>query len=230
MKSDHPFPGVDISVVHSDSMERDDLQAVHDLFDRSYEQANHEYLDHSLARLRQLGRAYKDGSLLGFALGDVVEAELPRLDGLQVLVLGGIGCVDPGRRRSGLFSHIANRTVLANGRLVAVRAARRRVLACGRMGHPAGFRSLNRMPSVVPSESCPPSRWHLEIAAVVADLYGSRLKPGSMVVEGSGRPIGYPRIEIDVEEEEWRVFENVHRDRGDSLLGLAWAPDAPDGW
>ena len=227
MKSAHPCPGVDISVIRTDAMERHDLQEVHDLFARAYEQANHEYLDHSLAQLRQVGRAHENGSLIGFALGEVVEAKLPRLDGLHVLVLGGIGCVDPGHRRSGLFSQITSRAALENGKLAA---ARGRVLACGRMGHPAGFRSMNRMPSVVPSESRPPSPWHLEIAALVADLYGVRLKPGSMIVEGSGRPVGYPRLEIDVEEEEWRVFENVDRDRGDSLLGLAWSPDAPDGW
>ena len=101
LKYDRPFPGVDISIGRAEVLARDDLREVHDLFDRTYEQANHEYLDHSLVRLRYIGRAREAGSLVGFALGDVVEAELPRLEGPQVLVLGGIGCIDPGHRRSG---------------------------------------------------------------------------------------------------------------------------------
>jgi hypothetical protein len=47
---------------------------------------------------------------------------------------------------------------------------------------------------------------------------------------GGGRPIGTPRIEIDVADEEWIPFRDVDRDRGDSLLALAWSPDAPPGW
>ena len=52
----------------------------------------------------------------------------------------------------------------------------------------------------------------------------------TFVCHGTGIPIGYPNIEMEVELDEWRVFEHVNRDRGDSLLGLTWSPDAPEGW
>ena len=89
---------------------------------------------------------------------------------------------------------------------------------------------MKDLPTVVPREGVVPSAWHLEVAARVAEIYGCRLKEGSMVVDGGGQPIGTPRIEIDVADEEWGSFREVDRDRGDSLLALAWSPDAPPGW
>jgi hypothetical protein len=43
-------------------------------------------------------------------------------------------------------------------------------------------------------------------------------------------PIGYPMLEFDVEPHEWELFEAVDRGRGDALLAIAWAPDAPPDW
>ena len=43
-------------------------------------------------------------------------------------------------------------------------------------------------------------------------------------------PIGFPIMEMDVQPEEWDAFAQVDRAHGDSLLGLCWLPDAPDGW
>jgi hypothetical protein len=50
------------------------------------------------------------------------------------------------------------------------------------------------------------------------------------VVVGKGKPIGYPKLEIIVDEKEWLPFNGVNRDRGDSLLAVSWNPDAPEGW
>jgi hypothetical protein len=62
-------------------------------------------------------------------------------------------------------------------------------------------------------------------------MYGvSGFDPDTFVCAGSGVPIGYPRIDMDVGPEEWDVFAPVNRERGDSLLGLCWIPDAPEGW
>ena len=41
---------------------------------------------------------------------------------------------------------------------------------------------------------------------------------------------GWPVIEIEATPEEWELFAPVDRSRGDSLLGLAWNPNAPEGW
>ena len=221
------LPEFEISAVRGTDLAGDELRELHDLFDLAYAEANHGYLDHSLERLGFVGRAHLRGSLVGLALGDVVDAELPRMDGPQRVVLGGIGCIDPAHRRGGLFSRICSVAVAANGKLAA---ATGRILACGRMGHPAGFRSLNHIPTVVPSETRPPSQWHLEVAAVVAELYGVQLERDSLIVQGSGSPIGFPRIDIDVDDAEWIPFREVDRSRGESLLALAWTPDAPDGW
>jgi hypothetical protein len=56
------------------------------------------------------------------------------------------------------------------------------------------------------------------------------LKPNSIVVQGSGKPVGYSDIEIQASETELLPFKQVNRDEGDSLLGIAWFPDAPPGW
>ena len=101
---------------------------------------------------------------------------------------------------------------------------------CGRMAHPASFRAMNRSPAVIPKHGVPLSDWQKEVGLCVAGLYGVNLDPETMVVIGSGVPIGYPIIEQDVTEEEWLLFKTVNRDRGDSLLGITWSPDAPEGW
>lgn len=64
----------------------------------------------------------------------------------------------------------------------------------------------------------------------MADLYGVELDPETFVVIGKGTPIGFPRLKVEVSEEEWLPFRPVNRLRGDSLLAVAWSPDAPPGW
>lgn len=227
MSASPDFPGIDFRVGRSDALQADELRAVHDLFERSYQRADHAYLDRSLSRLRYIARAQERGALVGFALADTRMAALPRFEEPQLLLLGGIGCIDPDHRRRGLFSHISRLAARADGPLTE-RA--KRFLACGRIAHPASFRAMMQFPSVIPRKGKRISRWHLQIAAAVASLYGVRLKGDSLIVEGSGAPIGYPRIEIDVAAEEWLPFREVDRERGDSLLTCAWIPDAPCGW
>jgi hypothetical protein len=83
---------------------------------------------------------------------------------------------------------------------VGVPEAPRRLL-CGRMAHPAAMRTIGRLPTSVPKRGVRPSAWHRQVG-----------------------------IEMEVEPHEWEVFAPVDRDRGDALLGIAWAPDAPEGW
>ena len=42
--------------------------------------------------------------------------------------------------------------------------------------------------------------------------------------------IGHPDMEIEADTEEWELFEQVDRDRGDALLTITWSPTAPPGW
>ena len=106
-----------------------------------------------------------------------------------------------------------------------------RRLSCGRMAHPAGMRPLARNPTVVPKPGVRPTPWQQEVGQYIAGAYGVHaFDPESFVCMGSGDPIGYPIIEVQVESEEWEVFRQVDRDRGDSLLAMIWSPDAPSGW
>ncbi len=216
----------DIQVYRTAEMPEGEAEHVHELFGRTYRQANHDYLDRSLATLNHVAVARDDGRFVGFALGDCLRTALPRMADLQTVTLGGIGCISQAYRRQGLFGHLEQLATRASG--VADTGSRR--LSCGRMAHPASFQSMARNPSVVPKLGVMTTEWQREVGLRIAELYRVNLDPATFVVQGSGTPIGYPNIEIDVPASSWRIFENVDRDRGDSLLGVAWFPDSPDGW
>jgi hypothetical protein len=195
------------------------------LFRASYREANEAYLERSLTRMRFIATATSAGAIAGFALGEMRIMELPRLP-QQAVALAGMCCVDAGLRRHGLFRELERRAFMAAGA-----ASGPRVLACGRMAHPASFRIMTNFPTRVPQRNIRPTPWQQEIGAIIARAYGVHgFDPETFVCAGSGTPIGYPRIDMDVRPEEWEVFAGVNRDRGDSLLGLCWFPDAPPGW
>ncbi len=217
---------IDTRVVRTDALTKDDLDVVHYLFDQSYRQANHAYLEKSFSRLRYIAIAVVGETPAGFAVADTVETDLPRMSGPKVVNLAGICCVAPEFRRVGLFRKLEGLAAGASG----VSRAGKRILVCGRMAHPASFRTISRSPAVIPKYGVPLSDWQKEIGLRAAELYGVNLNPETMVVIGEGVPIGYPIIEQDVTDEEWLPFQAVNRDRGDSLLGITWSPDAPEGW
>jgi len=211
-------------VATSDLGERD-LARVLALFRASYRAANEAYLKRSLTRLRFIATATSADILAGFALGEMRIMDLPRLS-QQAVALAGICCVDAGFRRRGLFRELERRAFMAAGIAFGPR-----VLSCGRMAHPASFRTFNWNPTHVPKRGVRPTPWQQEIGAAIAAAYGvSGFDPETFVCVGSGTPIGYPCIDMDVRPEEWDVFAPVNRDRGDSLLGFFWTPDAPEGW
>lgn len=195
------------------------------LFRASYRAANEAYLEQSLARFRFIATATSAEALVGFALGEMRLMDLPRLS-RQAVALAGICCVDPRFRRRGLFVELERRAFLAAGVTPGPR-----VLSCGRMAHPASFRTMLANPTHVPKRHTRPTPWQREIGTVIADAYGVHgFDPDTFACLGSGVPIGYPILDMDVRAEEWDVFAPVNRDRGDSLLGLCWMPDAPEGW
>jgi hypothetical protein len=99
------------------------------------------------------------------------------------------------------------------------------------MAHPAAFRVMAGNPTAVPRPGTSPTPWQQEIGRAIADIYGVHsFQPQTFVCKGTGKPIGYPVLEVEVEPKEWEVFRPVDRERGDSLLGIAWSPDAPPGW
>jgi hypothetical protein len=215
-----------IQLIPSRELSSQNLMDIHDLFDRNYQQANHAYLDQSLKKLRFTAMAFDGDLAVGFALGDAVRSELPKMDQRHCVALAGICCVSLDHRRQGLFSLLEIKSIRGSGEF----NGEERSLLCGRMAHPASFRTIRRFPSVVPQYGKVPTPWQKEVGLRVAELYGVVLDPETFIVRGKGSPIGYPKIEIDVSKEEWLPFKGVNRDRGDSLLGICWVPDAPKGW
>ncbi len=195
------------------------------LFRASYREANEAYLERSLSRLHFIATATSAGALAGFALGEMRIMDLPGV-AQQAVALAGMCCVDASLRRHGLFRELERRAFMAAGV-----ASGPRVLSCGRVAHPASFRTMTGNPTHVPKRRTRPTPWQQEIGAIIAKAYGvDGFDPETFVCSGSGTPIGYPRIDMDVRPEEWDVFATVNRNRGDSLLGLCWFPDAPQGW
>ncbi len=225
------------------------LAQFHHLFDLTYDQADHEYLDKSLSILRYIAVARltevapiepDDGrtpvfsgdygqdadQLIGFALGETRQLDLPGLPAQQV-GLAGLCCIDPRYRRRGLFRDL-ERSVIREG---LDKLLNGRILAAGRMAHPASFRIMASNPTVVPKYHVTPTKFQQQVGQIVADNYGvSSFDPLTFVCKGSGHPIGYPCMTVKVDPEEWRVFDSVDRTNGDSLLALAWIPDAPRLW
>ncbi|MFQ5380614.1 MAG: hypothetical protein ACE5EF_03180 [Dehalococcoidia bacterium] len=90
---------------------------------------------------------------------------------------------------------------------------------------------MSRNPSAVPQRGRRPTPWQQEVGKAVAEASRSPgFDPETFVVQGSGKPVGYPVMEIETTPEEWELFAAVDRDAGDSLLGIAWTPDPPPGW
>jgi hypothetical protein len=195
------------------------------LFEANYRNANAAFLDRSLAKIRHVALAYSHELPIGFALAETRVLDLPRLPA-QVVSLAGICCIAPEFRRRGLFGQLE---------LLAFRAARvpemPRRLLCGRVAHPAALRTIGQFSGAVPQAGRAPTAWQQEVGTEIAEAYGVHdFDPRTFVCIGDGQPIGYPKIEFDVEPHEWEVFEGVDRDRGDSLLAMAWVPDSPPEW
>jgi hypothetical protein len=219
------FSDFEFEVLEARRLAAEQRDALLRLFEANYERANPAFLDKSLAKLRRLAMAHREGVCVGFALAETRVIELPRISD-QVVTLAGLCCIAPEFRRRGLFTRLE---LLAAAVDDVPNPTRR--LMCGRMAHPAAFRTIGRLPGAVPAPGRPPTQWQQEVGTAIAEVFGVReFDPATFVCVGDGRPIGYPRIEFEVEAHEWEVFEAVDRDRGDALLALAWVPESPPGW
>jgi hypothetical protein len=217
--------GISIRTMPAETLAGDDRERVFALFDVAYRQANHAYLEKSLHQLRFLALADAGETLAGFSLADMRTLDLPRLPPTAVR-LAGMCCIDPGFRRRRLFGALEGAASQCAGI-----SPQGRWIMCGRMAHPASFRLMTLNPSAVPKRGARITPWQQEVGSAIAAAYGvQRFDPETFVCIGGGEPIGYPDFDMQVEESEWEVFRAVNRDRGDSLLGMAWAPDAPAGW
>jgi hypothetical protein len=215
----------DIRTVPTAELTPADREIMFALFASNYRDANRAYLEKSFGTLKYSAIATEHGTPAGFALAEMRIIDLPRLP-QQTVAMAGICCVDPAFRRRGLFGALETTAMMGAG-------IRRdgRYLSAGRMAHPASMRTMARNATVVPKPGVPITEWQRAVGRAIADAYGvAKFDDDTFVVHGSGAPIGYPVMEIEVEPEEWIVFERVNRDEGDSLLGVCWHPDAPEGW
>ncbi len=223
------YPDLEFRTVACADLTPSDRVAMFALFDVAYRDANHAYLEKSFGTLRWVALAWRGDTLAGFSLAESRIVDLPRLPE-SFVHLAGICCIAPDFRRRHLFATLERLAGLLPDGSVLDRAGQR-TLGCGRMAHPASFKGMTRIPSVVPKPGITPSRWQQDVGQAIAREYGVKdFDPRTFVVHGGGAPIGYPVIEMDVTQAEWEVFREVNRDRGDSLLGIAWTPDAPPGW
>jgi hypothetical protein len=217
--------GLDLTLKETDDLSGVEREALLALFRASYRQANPGFLEKSLETLRWAALAHQEGRPVGFGLGETRVMDLPRLPA-QVVSLAGLCCVRDELRRRGLFGRLEQMVLTARD----VPPAPRR-LFCGRMAHPAALRTIARFPTVLPRAGHCLTPWQREVGRAIAEAYGVYgFDPETFVCIGPGEPIGYPDIEFEVEPDEWELFESVDRDRGDALLAIAWAPDAPPGW
>jgi hypothetical protein len=222
---DRDFSSFSFRVVETAKASSRDLDVAFALFEMNYRQANRAFLEKSLRVLRYLALAEHQSMPAGFAIGDCRVMDLPRLPN-QAVNLAGICCIAPQFRRQGLFAALEGRAIGAAG--VEDRSRR---LSCGRMAHPAAMRILIWSPTAIPKPGVRPTPWQQEVGQAIAQAYGVHaFDPETFVCIGSGVPIGYPRIDVQVEPQEWEIFKPVNRDRGDALLGMMWTPDAPPGW
>jgi hypothetical protein len=223
------YHDLEFRVVAGADLTAPDRAAMFALFDVAYRDANHAYLEKSFGTLRWVALAWHGDTLAGFSLAESRIIDLPRLPA-AVVHLAGICCIAPEFRRRHLFVVLERMAgLLPDGTSLDRTAVRS--LGCGRMAHPASFRGMTGIPSVVPKPGVTPTAWQQEVGKAIAAEYGVRdFDPRTFVCHGTGVPIGYPVIDMDVTPAEWAVFREVNRDRGDSLLGIAWMPDAPPGW
>lgn len=220
-----PISAFDVAVMRTDAIDVATLDRVVALFRIAYDRANVAYLEKSFGTLHHLALAMDGDTPAGFALGEMRRMDLPGI-GNECVSLAGMCCVDPRYRRRGLFGGLERAAMMASGIV-----PQGRMLMCGRVAHPASFRTMNRNPTTVPRAGVTPSSMQRAVGAAIAAAYGvAFFDPLTFVCKGSGVPIGYPVLEMDVRPEEWAVFSPVDRDRGDSLLGLAWSADPPRGW
>ena len=220
----------DISRLDFEVQEASSISALHralllGLFRSNYRDANPDFIDKSLSVLGRVAFAYDGGEAVGFAMGESRRMDLARLPD-QLVNLAGLCCIAPAFRRQGLFGELTKLTMAWDPLSEPMRR-----LFCGRMAHPAALRNITRLAKTVPSPGVRPTPWQQEVGTVIADAYGVfDFDPETFVCIGVGRPIGYPRIEFEVEPWEWDAFRSVDRERGDALLAIAWLPDAPPGW
>lgn len=218
---------VQIKVRETKSLSPQERQAIITLFEANYDQADPDYIEKSIQTLKYIALATGSSDLVGFGFGETRIMSLPRLSAKEAVALAGMSCVDPNVRQRGLFSQMAFHVLSEGGNV----PTNRPYLFCGRMAHAVSYRTIAKMSSAcVPKAGVSLTEWHQETLIAAAEAFGVTVDPQTGLVKGSGRPVGFPKLEFEPTQEEQLLFRDVDRSNGDSLLALAWLPTAPTGW
>ena len=154
--------------------------------------------------------------------------------GAQRLWAQGLTCVDPGLQRRGVASNLPGMTRRGMGancpttRTLRVTPIPRRCWAHSTSTGRPGLATMSWSsppPIGQPARNNETSRGrsqHISAARTTTMRGGVRVGPG--------HPVGDAVVEIQADENAWALFEAVDRSRGDTLLGLHWVGDPPDGW
>lgn len=221
-------PSYNCRVIASTEVSEAELHAMGLLFSRCYRDADTSYLKKSLGPMRYVAVAENaQAEVLGFCFGDGRLADLPGFDTPQSVAMAGIGCIDESLQRHGLFQQLMMMAMTASGEVNPAEP----LLFAGRMAHLITYRILAKMSdSTVPRVGLSPSVWHYQVGEAVAGLFQASLKPKSFVATGSGRPVGYPLVNIQASDDELALFADVQREAGESLLTMGWVNGAPEHW
>ncbi|HEX4906319.1 MAG TPA: hypothetical protein VFU93_12765 [Acidimicrobiales bacterium] len=200
------------------------------MFTAAYQDPDPDYLDDQLAQLQGIGIATDaSGEVIGFTLYGWRELDLPVI-GVHYVGLPGLACADPTTRRKGVAAACGN----AAG-LVAVLGPLH--LSVMKLATPASLNMALRSLAVGswPPADDPyalyrnPTRTQLLVTAALARVHGCAGADGAVGI-GRGRPIGRPKVDPEVTTEQAALFDGINRDRGDSLLWVAWLVPPPDAW
>lgn len=223
-------PALEIRIVRAGTIAEREHAAIFEVFDASYREANHEYLQRSIDRIGLLALGMVEGRGVAYAISHTRWMDLPGFEDAQVVALHGMRCVIPQYRHQGINGRLGDALnaamkaeIESDGRPHVGR------LSCGRHGH-ASRAGAATNPLAVPRPGRTPTRWQQAVGLAIADAYGSTLDPETFVCIGSGTPIGYPNEEFEPTEAERAAYAAVDRARGDNLLVISWSPDAPSGW
>lgn len=222
--------GIDVTVHPTADLAVDARRGIHDVFDRSYHDGDHRYVDNQLQQLDTVALAWKDGAVVAFSISGQTERDLPVLGRLRVGLVG-MFCTHPDIRRGGLMLAVGSAGIMSR--------TTREHISAGRMATPATLKSAIKTravsawptatdPLVLYRESTPTQR---AVGRALAAAHGvEEFDDEHFVCIGNGRPVGTPIVEIDAEAEHWAPFSHVDRSRGDTLLFINFPMPPPAEW
>ena len=227
--------GADVGYKDPADLTPDERAQVHRVFDTAFRQADHSYLDRTLARMSSIGLGFRDQELLGFCTCTQAELDFPGL-GRRIFNDAGLTCVDPAARLSGLTNGIGH-MALAGMKIIgmpdfAMLHYVTPVTAKGTfsfVGSGAGWPGSNIEEWVANYRTSPTINQRAAGQTIAAYLHAEDYDDEHWVLIGTGRPLQSTAVP-NLEPAYFELFEHVDLNRGDQLLALFWPQPPPEWW